>query len=157
MEIANMRYFNKEDFNKCRDFLKDKPDTVETQQELHNYMVYEHIYPEKIDITVKDFTVYINVYKTATKCPKKANWCNTMSYGSQVVWNRKYQEFYRIDEVGIARCSYLIYKDTFPEIKSIPEWLLDNWIYCWFKLMQKQLVAIWNGKYDENFRNYWRQ
>ena len=22
---------------------------------------------------------------------------------------------------------------------------------------QKQLVAIWNGKYDENFKNYWRQ
>ena len=151
-----MRYFKKEDFDKCRDFLKDKPDTVETQQGLHNYMVYEHIYPEKIDINIKDFTVYINVYKTATKCPKKANWCATMSDGSQVIWNRKYQEFYMIDEVGMDRCSYLNYQDTFIEIKSIPEWLLENWIYCWFKLMQKQLVAIWNGKYDENFKNWLR-
>ena len=151
-----MRYFKKEDFNKCRDFLKDKPDTVETQQGLHNYMVYEHIYPEKIDINIKDLAVYINIYKTATKCPKKANWCATMSDGSQVIWNRKYQEFYMIDEVGMGRCSYLNYQDTFFEIKSIPEWLLENWIYCWFKLMQKQLVAIWNGKYDENFKNWLR-
>ena len=151
-----MRYFKQEDFDKCRDFLKDKPDTVETQQGLHNYMVYEHIYPEKIDINIKDFTVYINVYKTATKCPKKANWCATMSDGSQVIWNRKYQEFYMIDEVGMGRCSYLNYQDTFFEIKSIPEWLLDNWIYRWFQLMQKQLVAIWNGKYDENFKNWLR-
>ena len=33
-----MRYFKKEDFDKCMDFLKDKPDTVETQQELYKFM-----------------------------------------------------------------------------------------------------------------------
>ena len=152
-----MRYFNQEDFNKCIEFLADKPDTVETQQGLHNYMVYEHIYPEKIDITVKDFTVYINVYKTATKCPKKANWCATMSDGTQVVWNRKYQEFFRLEEIGMGRCSCLTYLDTFPEIRDIDEWLLESWSNCRLQETQKQLVAIWNGKYDENFRNYWRQ
>ena len=151
-----MRYFKKEDFDKCKEFLANKPDTVETQQGLYNYMVYEHIYPEKININIKDFTVYINIYKTATKCPKKANWCATMSDGSQVIWNHKCQEFFRLEEIGMGRCSYIDYLDTFPEIKSIPEWLLENWIYRWFKLMQKQLVAIWNGKYDENFKNWLR-
>ena len=151
-----MIYFKQEDFNKCRDFLKDKPDTVETQQGLHNYMVYEHIYPEKIDINIKDFTVYTNIYKTATKCPKKANWCATMSDGSQVIWNRKYQEFYMIDEVGMGRCSYLNYQGTFTELKDIDIWLLENWSNWLFKEIQKQLVAIWNGKYDENFKNWWR-
>lgn len=152
-----MIYFKQEDFNKCVEFLADKPDTVETQQGLHNYMVYEqcHMLPELLTITVKDFTVYSKVYLTKLN-PKAANWCNTMSDGSQVVWNRKYQEFYWIDEVGIDRCDCINYLAMFPEIKSIPEWLLENWIYCWFKLMQKQLVAIWNGKYDENFKNWLR-
>ena len=33
-----MRYFKQEDFNKCMEFLKGKPDTVETQQELYKFM-----------------------------------------------------------------------------------------------------------------------
>lgn len=151
-----MKYFKQEDFNKCIDFLADKPDTVETQQELHKYMVIEHIYPELINITVKNMCIYSRVYATRFN-PGTANWCNTMSDGSQVVWNRKYQEFFRLEEVGTERCGYLIYKDTFPEIKSIPEWLIKSWSSWRFQETQKQLVAIWNGKYDENFRSYWRQ
>ena len=152
-----MKYFKKEDFDKCMEFLADKPDTVETQQKLHNYMVYEHIYPEIADVTAKDLAVYSKVYLTKLN-PKAANWCATMSYGSQVVWNRKYQEFYRIDEVGMGRCSYLNYQDTFPEINDIIKdtWLLNNWYNCRFQMTQKQLVAIWNGKYDENFKNWLR-
>ena len=151
-----MKYFKQEDFDKCMDFLKDKPDTVETQQELHNYMVYEHIYPELIDITVKNMGICSRVYATRFT-PKTANWCATMSDGSQVVWNRNYQEFYWIDEVGIDRCDYINYLAMFPELKSIDTWLLENWSNWRFQWAQKMLVAIWNGKYDENFKNWWRQ
>ena len=151
-----MKYFKQEDFNKCMDFLKDKPDTVETQQGLHNYMVYEHIYPEWSKITIKNMCVYSRVYATRFN-PGTANWCNTMSDGSQVVWNRKYKEFYWIDEVGIDRCDYINYLVMFPELKDMDVWLLENWSNYIFQETQKQLVAIWNGKYDENFRNYWRQ
>ena len=151
-----MKYFKQEDFNKCMDFLKDKPDTVETQQGLHNYMVYEHIYPEWSKITIKNMCVYSRVYATRFN-PGTANWCNTMSDGSQVVWNRKYKEFYWIDEVGIDRCDYINYLAMFPELKDMDVWLLENWSNYIFQETQKQLVAIWNGKYDENFRNYWRQ
>ena len=152
-----MRYFKKEDFNKCMEFLKDKPDTVETQQKLYEFMNGEcHMFFNWNPITVKDFTVYINIYMTATKCPKKANWCTTMNDGSQVVWNRKYQEFYKIDEVGTDHCSRINYLDMFPELKDIDKWLLENWSNLWFREAQKQLIAIWYGKYDEHFKNYWR-
>lgn len=151
-----MKYFKQEDFNKCMEFLADKPDTVETQQELHNYMVYEHIYPDMININKKDLSVYSKIYETRM-IPKTANWCRTMSDGSQVIWNRKYQEFYAIDEVGIGRCSCIDYLSMFTELKDIDTWLLENWSNCRFQETQKQLVAIWNGKYDEHFKNYWRQ
>lgn len=152
-----MRYFKKEDFNKCMEFLADKPDTVETQQELYKFM---HGEGHKIfawnKITVKNMCVYSRVYKTSMM-PYVANWSTTMSDGSQVVWNRKYQEFYWIDEVGIDRCSYLKYLDMFPELMDIDKWLLDNWSNWRFSETQKQLIAIWNGKYDQHFKNYWRE
>lgn len=152
-----MKYFKQEDFNRCIDFLADKPDTVETQQELHKYMVIEHIYPDWNKITTtKNMCIYSKVYETRMT-PKTANWCRTMSDGSQVVWNRKYQEFYWINEVGMDRCECLNYLAMFPELKDIDKWLLDNWSNCRFQETQKQLVAIWNGKYDENFNSYWRQ
>lgn len=151
-----MLYFKQEDFDKCMKFLADKPDTVETQQELHNYMVYEHIYTDWNKITVKNMCIYSRVYATRFN-PGTANWCNTMSDGSQVVWNRKYNEFYWIDEVGIDRCDCINYLVMFPELKDIDTWLLENWSNCRFQETQKQLVAIWKGKYDEHFRNYWRQ
>lgn len=151
-----MRYFKQEDFNKCMKFLADKPDTVETQQELHKHMVIEHIYPELINITVKNMCICSKVYETRMT-PKTANWCSTMSDGSQVVWNRKYQEFYWINEVGTERCGVTNYLQMFPELKDIDKWLLESWSNCLFRETQKQLVAIWNGKYDENFRNYWRK
>lgn len=151
-----MIYFKQEDFNKCMEFLADKPDTVGTQQELHNYMVYEHIYPDMINITKKNMYIYSKVYEARFKSGI-ANWCVTMSDGSQVVWNRRYQEFYTIDAASIDRCDCLNYIAMFPEMKNINKWLLENWPNCRFQETQKQLVAIWNGKYDENFRNYWRQ
>ena len=151
-----MKYFKQEDFNKCMEFLADKPDTVETQQELHKYMVIEHICPDWNKITVKNMTIYSKVYLTKLY-PKDANWCATMSDGSQVVWNKKYQEFYWIDAVGIDRCDYRNYLSMFTELKDIGNWLLENWSDCRFQMTQRQLVAIWNGKYDENFKNYWRQ
>ena len=150
-----MKYFKKEDFDKCMEFLADKPETVETQQGLHNYMVYEHIYPELIDVTVKDLAVYSRVYLTKLN-PKAANWCSTMSDGSQVVWNRKYQEFYWINEVGMERCGYINYSDLVVEIKDIDKWLLESWSDWRFVETQKQLVAIWSGKYYQYFKNYWR-
>ena len=100
--------------------------------------------------------VYSKVYATRFT-PNAANWCCTMSDGSQVVWNRKYKEFYWIDEVGMDRCDYLNYLSMFPELKNMDTWLLENWSNYRFQETQKQLIAIWNGKYDENFRNYWRQ
>ena len=151
-----MRYFKQEDFNKCMEFLADKPETVETQQELHNYMVYEYVYPDMVNITKKNMAVYSKVYATRYN-PRTANWCATMSDGSQIVWNRKYQEFYWIDEVGMERCDYINYLAMFPELKDVDTWLLDNLSNWRFSETQKQLVAIWNGKYDENFKNYWRQ
>lgn len=151
-----MKYFKLEDFTECMEFLADKPDTVETQQELHNYMVSEHICPDWNQITVNNMCIYSKIHATGFN-PATANWCQTMSDGSQVVWNRKYQEFYWIDEIGIDHCSYTSYNDLFPEIKNIPKWLLDSWSNCIFQKTQQQLVAIWNGKYDEDFRNYWRQ
>ena len=151
-----MKYFKQEDFNKCMEFLADKPDTVETQQELHNYMVYEHIYPDMINITGKNMCIYSRVYATRFN-PGTANWCNTMSDGSQVVWNRKYKEFYMIDAVSMDRCDCLNYLAMFPELKNIDTWLLENRLAWRFQETQKQLVAIWNGKYDENFKNWWRK
>ena len=150
-----MIYFKQEDFNKCMEFLADKPDTVETQQELHKYMVYEHMYPDMINITKKNMCVYSRVYATRFNSGT-ANWCNTMSDGSQIVWNRKYQEFYMIDAVNMYHCDCINYLAMFPELKNINIWLLENWLNYRFQETQKQLVAIWNGKYDENFKNWLR-
>ena len=152
-----MIYFKKEDFDKCMEFLQDKPDTVETQQELYKFMHEEcQMLPAYVHTTSKNMCIYSRVYTTIYN-PRTANWCATMNDGSQIVWNRKYQEFYWIDEVGIDRCDYTNYLAMLPELRDIDAWLLENWIYCWFKLMQKQFVAIWNGKYNENFKNWWRQ
>lgn len=154
-----MRYFKKEDFDKCMEFLADKPDTVETQQELYKFMHKEcQMLPELSNITVKDLAAYSKVYLTRLN-PKTANWYATMSDGSQVVWNRKYQEFFRLEEIGIGRCSYINYLDTFPEINDMLKdtWLLENWHNWRFQETHRQLVAIWTGKYDQHFRNYWRQ
>lgn len=151
-----MLYFKKKDFNKCMEFLADKPDTVETQQGLYRFMQDEHIYPDMINITTNNMCICSKVYATRFN-PKTANWYATMSDGSQVVWNRKYHEFFHLEEIGMGRCSYIDYIDTFPEIKDIDPWLLENWLNCLFQKTQKQLVAIWNGKYDENFKNWWRQ
>lgn len=151
-----MRYFKKEDFDKCMEFLADKPDTVETQQELYKFMHEEcHKLPVYANITVKDMAVYSKVYETRNN-PGHANWCSTMNDGSQVVWNKNYQEFYWIDEVGMDRCGYLNYLAMFPDMKSIDTWLLENWSNWKFQETQKQLLAIWNGKFNMFFKNYWR-
>lgn len=152
-----MKYFKQEDFDKCMEFLVGKPKTVETQQELHNYMVYEHMYPDMINITVKDMGIYARIYATIFR-PGTANWCSTLSDGSQVVWNRKYREFFLLEEIGMDRCDYLNYKDMFPEMRSIDEWMLECWCGCVyaFRDIQKQLVDIWNGKYSQHFINRMR-
>lgn len=147
-----MRYFKQEDFNKCIEFLKGKPETVETQQELYKFMHEDcHMMPDWTHITVKNMCVYSKVYLTGLDI-RTANWCNTMSDGSQVVWNRKYQEFYCIDEVGMERCSYINYTSVFTEINGIDKWLLKNWSDWRFQEIQRQLIAIWNGKFDQYFR-----
>ena len=151
-----MRYFKQEDFNKCMEFLKGKPETVETQQELYKFMHEEcHMLFNWNQITDKDMHIYSRIYETRFT-PKTANWCNTMSDGSQVVWNRKYQEFYRIDAVGMEHCDCIDYLSMFPELKDVDTWLLENWSKWMFQMAQKQFIAIWNGKYDEHFKNYWR-
>ena len=151
-----MKYFKQEDFDKCIEWLKDKPETVETQQELYKYMHDEcHMAPDWLNVTIKNMNIYSKVYATRMT-PKTANWCATMSDGSQVVWNRKYQEFYWIDEVGIDHCSCLNYLSMFPELKDMGTWLLENWSDCLFSETHKQLVAIWNGKYDQHFKCWWR-
>ena len=147
-----MRYFKQEDFNKCIEFLKGKPETVETQQELYKFMHEDcHMLPEWTNITTKNMSVYSKIYSTRNN-PGPANWCNTMSNGSQVVWNRKHKSFYIIDEIGMNRYSYIDYPDMFPELSDIDEWLLENWSNWLFKETQKQLVAIWNGKYGQFFK-----
>lgn len=151
-----MKYFKKEDFDKCMEFLADKPETVETQQELYKFMHEEcHMMYRLNDVLVKNMSVYSKVLTTRAM-PKTANWCSTMSDGSQVVWNRKYQEFYMIDAVGIDRCDCSNYLSMFPEIRDIDKWLLENWSNWPFVVTQRQLVAIWCGKYYQYFRNYWR-
>lgn len=151
-----MRYFKKEDFDKCMEFLRDKPDTVETQQELYKFMHEEcRMLPVIERISTKNIRIYSKVYKTRNN-PKNANWCATMSDGSQVVWNKKCQEFFRLEEIGMGHCNYLTYLDIFPEIIDTDTWLLENWSDWRFVEMQKQLVAIWNGKFDQFFHNYWR-
>ena len=147
-----MRYFKQEDFNKCIEFLKGKPETVETQQELYKFMHEDcHMLPEWTNITTKNMSVYSKVYLTVNN-PESANWCNTMSDGSQVVWNRKHRSFYMIDTISMNSCSYLDYLSLFTEINGIYTWLLENWSNWLFKETQKQLVAIWNGKYGQFFR-----
>ena len=147
-----MRYFKQEDFNKCIEFLKGKPETVETQQELYKFMHEDcRMLPEWANITTKNMSVCSKIYFTRNN-PGSANWCNTMSDGSQVVWNRKYQKFYRIDAISINHCNYPDYFRLFTEINGIDEWLLDNWSKWMFRETQKQLVAIWNGKYGQFFR-----
>lgn len=147
-----MKYFKQVDFNKCVEFLKGKPETVETQQELHKFMHEDcRMVPDWTYITVKNMFIYSRVYSTRNK-PETANWCKTMSDGSQVVWNRKHKTLYMIDATGLCRCSYTDYIDVFTEITDIDTWLLKNWPTWWFRETQKQLVAIWNGKYDQFFR-----
>lgn len=147
-----MRYFKQEDFNKCIEFLKGKPETMETQQELYKFMHEDcHMLPYWLPITVKNMCIYSKIYLTRNN-PESANWCNTMSDGSQVVWNRKYQKFYWIDAISINHCNYLDYFRLFTEINGIDTWLLENWSNWRFKEAQRQLVAIWNGKYDQFFR-----
>ena len=151
-----MKYFKQEDFDKCMEFLEDRPDTLETQQELYKFMHEEcHMTPELNQITVKDMRIYSKVYKTK-KLSNIANWCCTMSDGSQVVWNRKYREFYWIDEIGIDRCDCINCLAMLPELRDIDKWLLENWSNWRFQETQKQLVAIWDGKYDQYFKNYLR-
>ena len=151
-----MRYFKQEDFDKCMEFLENRPDTVETQQELYKFMREEcHIMPYWEQTTVKDMCIYSKVYKTR-KLSNIANWCCTMSDGSQVVWNRKYQEFYWIDAVGMDHCDCTNCLAMFPELRDIDKWLLENWSNWRFQETQKQLIAIWNGKYDQYFKNYLR-
>lgn len=151
-----MKYFKKEDFDKCMEFLADKPDTVETQQELYKFMNEEcrMIYVLN-NVTTKNMAVYSKVLTTRT-VPNTANWCSTMSDGSQVIWNRKYQEFYIIDEVGMERCDYLNYLSMFPEIKDIDKWLLENWSNWSFRETQKQLIAIFKGKFSQYYMNFWK-
>ena len=152
-----MRYFKQEDFDKCMEFLADKPDTVETQQELYKFMHEEcHMLFDFNDISVKNMSIYSRVYATRMY-PDTANWCCTMSNGSQVLWNKKYQEFYMITVSGMYRCSYPNYLTMFPELKGIDIWLLENWSDWRFQETQKQLVAIWNGKYNQFFKNYRKQ
>ena len=147
-----MRYFKQEDFNKCIEFLKGKSETVEIQQELYKFMHEDyHMVPDLNQITVKNMSVYSKVYLTSNN-NKTANWCNTMSDGSQVIWNRKYQSFYILDEIGMNRCSYIDYRSIFTEINDIDTWLLGNWSSWRFRMTQRQLVAIWDGKYDQFFR-----
>lgn len=147
-----MKYFKQEDFNECVEFLKGKPETVETQQELYKFMYKDaRMKPKLINVTSKNMIIYSGVYLTRLN-PNCANWCNTMSDGSQVVWNRKYQEFYTIDRNGMNHCSYLDCLSLFTEINDIDTWLLENWSTWRFRETQKQLVAIWNGKYDQFFR-----
>lgn len=147
-----MRYFKQEDFNRCIEFLKGKPETMETQQELYKFMHKDcHMLPNWLPITVKNMRIYSKIYLTSNN-PESANWCCTMSDGSQVLWNKKYQKFYWIDAISINHCNYLDYFRLFTEINGIDTWLLENWSNWWFKEAQKQLVAIWNGKYDQFFR-----
>ena len=151
-----MRYFKQEDFNRCIEFLKGKPETMETQQELYKFMHEDcRMLPKWTNITAKNMSVYSKIYSTSNS-PESANWCNTISDGSQVVWNRKHKSFYIIDEIGMNRYSYIdytdMYADMFPEIEDIDAWLLENWSKWKFRDTQKQLVAIWNGKYDQFFR-----
>lgn len=147
-----MKYFKQEDFNKCVEFLKGKPETVETQQELHKFMHEDcRMTPDWTYVTSKNMRIYSKVYLTSNN-PNVANWCNTMSDGSQVVWNRKYRDFHKIDEVHMNRCSYINYIDIFTEITDIGTWLIENWRTWRFRETQKQLVAIWDGTYDEYFR-----
>ena len=148
-----MRYFKQEDFNKCIEFLKGKPETVETQQELYKFMHKDcHILPDRNQITVKNMSIYSKVYLTVNN-PNTANWCNTMSDGSQVVWNRKHRSFYMIDAISMNCCNYTDYLSLFTEINGIDTWLLENWHKWRFQETQKQLVAIWDGKFDPHFIN----
>ena len=148
-----MRYFKQEDFNKCIEFLKGKPETVETQQELYKFMHDDcWMLPDWNQVTTKNMCIYSKVYLTVNN-PNSANWCNTMSDGSQVVWNRKHRAFYMIDAISMNRRSYLDYLSLFTEINGIYPWLLENWSTWWFQETQRQLVAIWNGKYDQHFIN----
>lgn len=147
-----MKYFKQEDFSKCVEFLKGKPETIETQQGLYKFMHEDcRMAPDWTHVTSKNMSIYSKVYLTENN-PNFANWCNTMSDGSQVVWNRKHQAFYTIDRIGMNRCGYLDYLNLFTEINGIDTWLLENWSTWWFQETQRQLVAIWNGKYDQFFR-----
>ena len=67
-----MRYFVKEDFNKCMEFLVDKPDTVETQQELYKFMHETWpMLPAHEHVTVKNMRIYSRIY-TTRMTPKTA-------------------------------------------------------------------------------------
>lgn len=153
-----MRYFSEEDYNKCVEFLKCKPEAVEpleTQQELYKFMHEEcKMVPAYVNVTAKNMSIYSKIYATRFN-PETANWCATMSDGSQVVWNRKYKLFYRLRDIDTDRCDCFNYLAVFPDLKSIDMWLLENWLNWRFQETQKQLIAIWNGKFNMSFKNFW--
>lgn len=152
-----MKYFKQEDYNRCLEFLKGKPETVETQQELYKFMHDEcQLLPAEDAVTVKDLGVYAKAYDTVLSHEDTPNWCSTLSDGSQVVWNRKHQTFYQLEEIGMTYCSWSDYFNDTPEMSSIDKWLLENWSDWKFSQLQRKLVAIWNGKFDQYFRNFWR-
>lgn len=152
-----MKYFKQEDFNKCVEFLKGKPDTIETQQELYKFMHEDcQMCYEYIDMSINDLAVYAKVHNTILSHETKPSWCRVLSDGSQVVWNRKRQIFYLLRKTDMTYYNWYEYSNESPEMSSIDKWLLTNWTTWHFSQLQRRLVAIRNGKFDLYFRNFWK-
>ena len=144
-----MKYFNEENFKKCCYWLKGIEPSIENLAALRMYMSDNQIYPDYTDVSKVTLTLIARIHDTQLDTP---NWAVTLPDGSQLLWNRVSGAFF---EVGGSRnlsmrTSWFNRNEIFSvEITPDLEYLISkfgNWRFC---MLQKELLDIYNGRYNE--------
>ena len=140
-----MKFFQKEDYARVVDVFEGMTLTVETQQKIVDFMSEECcICYEYTDVNKKIVITLAKMKHTARNPENSPNWCITLSDGSQIVWNRRLQQFYHLGSHDISSCYYLDWKSLFPEIDWTVdlEWLTDN-AHDWKFMRRMQMMLKW--------------
>ena len=124
--------------------------TVETQQEIIDFMAKELITTNYVPENKKCVEVLAKMKHTTKNPEDTPNWCSTLSDGSQIIWNRKNQQFYHLESHGITNCDYDDWKHLFPEITWTEdlEWLIINMSIHAFAFKMQLLLKWRQGKID---------
>lgn len=140
-----MKYFKKEDYARVVDIFQGMTLTVGIQQDIANFMSKDAISYERIDVSKKIITTLAKMKLTANNPENSPSWCSTLSDGSQIVWNRKNQQFYHLGSHDtVTKCCYHDWKSLFPEIDWTTdlEWLTDN-MYDWQFARRMRMLLEW--------------